>query len=244
MSDLTKALCEFHKEVGTINKDAKAQYGAFADLAGVLSTVQPPLARNGLTINQTFMPSEGLDPILVTTLRHVSGESIESHLPMVVNKGRNALHDWGASCTYLRRYALLSMLCLVADVDTDGAFVEPPKQSEPKPEASATKRKQPEQAAAKPSTSKREAPKAKAEPAVTTTPSSVAADAPIDPEARQLVISLLMEKSKAQGGTELIKKLSQDFLAHFKLTGKLSDHITTEAHAEFIDQWFKSHQPN
>jgi len=234
-SELTKALCAFHKEVGTIHKDARAQYGAFADLAGVLSTVQPPLAKNGLTISQTFMPSEGFDPILVTTLRHVSGESIESHLPMVVNKGRNALHDWGASCTYLRRYALLSMLCLVADVDTDGAFVEPPKESEPKPAA---------KAAAKPSTSKREAPKAKAEPAVTTTPSSVAADAPIDPEARQLVISLLMEKSKAEGGTDLIKKLSQDFLAHFKLTGKLSDHITTEAHAEFIDQWFKSHQSN
>jgi len=108
----------------------------------------------------------------------------------------------------------------------------------------ATDEKPAAKAAAKPSTSKREAPKAKAEPAVTTTPSSVAADAPIDPEARQVVISLLMEKSKAEGGTELIKKLSQDFLAHFKLTGKLSDHITTEAHAEFIDQWFKSHQSN
>jgi hypothetical protein len=224
MSELTKALCDFHKEVGTINKDAKAQYGAFADLAGVLSTVQPPLARNGLTINQTFMPSEGFDPILVTILRHVSGETIESHLPMVVNKGRNALHDWGASCTYLRRYALLSMLCLVADVDTDGAFVEPPKQSEPKPEASATKRKQPEQAAA---TSTK-----------TGTPQQPNS-APLTPDTRQMVIDLLISESKKDGGKERVQRLSADFLAHFELKGKLSDHLTTEAHVAFINDWLK-----
>jgi len=224
MSELTKALCDFHKEVGTINKDAKAQYGAFADLAGVLSTVQPPLARNGLTINQTFMPSEGFDPILVTTLRHVSGETIESHLPMVVNKGRNALHDWGASCTYLRRYALLSMLCLVADVDTDGAFVEPPKQSEPKPEASATKRKQPEQAAAtSPKTGTPQQPNS----------------APLTPDTRQMVIDLLISESKKDGGKERVQRLSADFLAHFELKGKLSDHLTTEAHVAFINDWLK-----
>lgn len=224
MSELTKALCDFHKEVGTIHKDAKAQYGAFADLAGVLSTVQPPLANNGLTINQTFLPSEGFDPVLVTTLRHVSGETIESHLPMVVNKGKNALHDWGASCTYLRRYALLSMLCLVADVDTDGAFTEPPSQSEPKSEASATKRKQPEQPSA-PSTK-------------TATPQQLKS-APLTPDARQMVINLLISEGKKNGGKDRIKSLSADFLAHFGLQGKLSDHLTTEAHVAFINDWLK-----
>lgn len=125
-SELTKALVNFHKEVGTIHKNANAQYGKFADLANVLSTVIPPLANNGLVLTQSFEPSEGLEPNLVTTLRHVSGESIESKIPLVVNKGRNILHDTGAAITYLRRYQIVSLLGLVADVDTDGAFVDAP----------------------------------------------------------------------------------------------------------------------
>lgn len=125
-SELTKALVNFHKEVGTIHKNANAQYGKFADLANVLSTVIPPLANNGLVLTQSFEPSEGLEPNLVTTLRHVSGDSIESKIPLVVNKGRNILHDTGAAITYLRRYQIVSLLGLVADVDTDGAFVDAP----------------------------------------------------------------------------------------------------------------------
>lgn len=218
MSELNKALCAFHKEVGTIHKDAKAQYGAFADLAGVLTTVIPPLANNGLSVTQTFVPTEGFEPLLVTTLRHVSGETIESHLPMVVNKGRNALHDWGASCTYLRRYALLSMLCLVADVDTDGAFEEPEKPVATKSE----ERKRPAKKALK--TSEPKAPEG----------------TPLNGENRDLVVRLLMDESKKDGGKERIMSLSKAFLAHFKLEGKLSDHLTTEDHAAFVDEWLKS----
>jgi hypothetical protein len=125
MSELIKAFCAFHKDVDTIHKEAKAQYGAFADLATVLSTVLPALTRNGLAVTQTFEPVAESDPVLVTTLHHVSGESICSRLPMVIGKGRNPLHDFGGSTTYLRRYALLALLCLVADVDTDGDLGEP-----------------------------------------------------------------------------------------------------------------------
>ena len=218
MSELNKALCAFHKEVGTIHKDAKAQYGAFADLAGVLTTVIPPLANNGLSVTQTFVPTEGFEPLLVTTLRHVSGETIESHLPMVVNKGRNALHDWGASCTYLRRYALLSMLCLVADVDTDGAFAEPEK----------------------PVATKSEERKRPAKKALKTSEPKALEGTPLNGENRDLVVRLLMDESKKEGGKERIMSLSKAFLAHFKLEGKLSDHLTTEDHAAFVDEWLKS----
>ena len=203
MSELTKALCEFHKEVGVITKDAKAQYGAFADLAGVLSTVIPPLAKNGLAITQTFVPSEGFEPVLVTTLRHVSGEAIESHLPMVVNKGRNALHDWGSSCTYLRRYALLSALCLVADIDTDGAFVE---EEPPKSRAN--------------STAKKEAPKA--------TKSKPLSEQPLTAEEREAILQVLAERHKAKPAD--LPELQKKFVAHFKLdpSTKLSASITSQ----------------
>ena len=39
--ELTKAHGQFLKDVGTIHKEAKAQYGQFADLAGCLLYTSP-----------------------------------------------------------------------------------------------------------------------------------------------------------------------------------------------------------
>ena len=124
LQPLIEALVKFHKTVPAINKTASAQYGKFADLETVLSTVTPHLIKNGLVISQVFEPSEGLEPILVTKLLHISGAELVSRLPMVIGKGRNALHDFGGSCTYLKRYALLAMLGLTADMDMDGDFAD------------------------------------------------------------------------------------------------------------------------
>tara|TARA_R110002049_G_scaffold20189_2_gene74581 strand:+ start:86 stop:751 length:666 start_codon:yes stop_codon:yes gene_type:complete len=124
LQPLIEALVKFHKTVPAINKTASAQYGKFADLETVLSTVTPHLIKNGLVVSQVFEPSEGLEPILVTKLLHISGAELVSRLPMVIGKGRNALHDFGGSCTYLKRYALLAMLGLTADMDMDGDFAD------------------------------------------------------------------------------------------------------------------------
>lgn len=121
---LIEALVQFHKTVPAISKTAKAQYGKFADLETVLSTVTPHLIKNGLVISQTFEPSEGVDPVLVTRLLHVSGAELVSRLPMIIGKNRNPLHDFGGSCTYLKRYALLALLGLTADMDMDGDFAD------------------------------------------------------------------------------------------------------------------------
>ena len=131
---LIEALVSFHKTVPAINKTANAQYGKFADLETVLSTVTPHLIKNGLVISQAFEPSEGLEPILVTRLLHVSGAELVSRLPMIIGKGRNPLHDFGGSCTYSRRYALLALLGLTADMDVDGDFADDkPAESKPAP---------------------------------------------------------------------------------------------------------------
>ena len=137
LQPLIEALVNFHKTVPAINKTANAQYGKFADLETVLSTVTPHLIKNGLVISQLFEPSEGVDPILVTNLLHTSGAELVSRLPMVVGKGRNPLHDFGGSCTYLKRYALLAMLGLTADMDMDGDFADEKSEakSTPKPAA-------------------------------------------------------------------------------------------------------------
>ena len=126
LQPLVEALLEFHKSVPPINKTAKAQYGKFADLETVLSTVTPHLINNGLVVSQGFEPSDhDNNPILVTQLLHVSGAKLVSRLPMVVGgRGTNPLHDWGGSCTFSRRYSLLSILGLTADMDMDGDFAD------------------------------------------------------------------------------------------------------------------------
>ena len=131
LQPLIEALVKFHKTVPAINKTASAQYGKFADLETVLSTVTPHLIKNGLVVSQVFEPSEGLEPILVTKLLHISGTELTSRLPMVIGKGRNALHDFGGSCTYLKRYALLAMLGLTADMDMDGDFADDQPETKP-----------------------------------------------------------------------------------------------------------------
>jgi hypothetical protein len=118
-AELTKALCAFHRDVSTIHKEAHAQYGKYADLTAVLSTVLPALSKNGLAVVQTFEPAGDAEQVLVTSLLHTSGERIESKLPLVVPKGRNPLHDWGGATTYSRRYALLAILSLSAGIEDD-----------------------------------------------------------------------------------------------------------------------------
>ena len=140
LQPLVEALVNFHKTVPAINKTAKAQYGNFADLETVLSTVTPHLIKNGLAVSQGFEPSShDNNPVLVTQLLHVSGGQLISRLPMVVGgRGKNPLHDFGSSCTYSRRYSLLAILGLTADMDVDGDFADPAEsaaKAAPKPAA-------------------------------------------------------------------------------------------------------------
>lgn len=114
MSELTKALIQFQKDVDKIEKNARANYGKFADLANVLSTVTPALNKNGLAVTQTF-----LDDSLITTLHHESGETIHSSCKLVVCQGRNDTQEWGKAVTFQRRYSIVSLMGLVADMDTD-----------------------------------------------------------------------------------------------------------------------------
>lgn len=135
---LTEALCKFYADVSTIHKDSKGNFGKYADLATVLSAVNPALAKNGLAVVQTFDSTETGEQLLITRLLHTSGESISSHLPLVISKGRNPLHDFGGATTYLRRYSLLAMLNLAAGIEDDDG--ESAAQSAPAPAASTAKK--------------------------------------------------------------------------------------------------------
>lgn len=212
MSELTKALIQFHKDVGVIKKDAKAQYGKFADLCGVLSTVTPALLKNDLVLTQEF-----LEDSLVTTLRHVSGETISSTSKLIVTAGRNELHSWGASVTYTRRYQICSLLSVVADLDMDGAMLE----ESPKPDL------------AKPAPKKTVA-KKKAAPAPQPDLKSLKQE-PLSKEDYEMVIDML--KGVHRENPDKLKGLTESFRLEFPDVADLplSQAITTQAHAAFIN---------
>ena len=217
MSELTKALIQFHKDVGVIEKNAKAQYGKFSDLCGVLSTVTPALLKNDLVLTQEF-----LEDSLVTTLRHVSGETISSTSKLIVTQGRNELHSWGASVTYTRRYQICSILGIVADMDMDGAMLDEstkPDLAKSAPKKTVTKKKA-------------------AAPTPTPEPAPIAdpADQPLMKEEVDLVLETLINIRK--DNVAKFDEIQAAFMQHFKIPSdcRFSESITTQAHVKFINE--------
>ena len=217
MSELAKALIGFHKDVDKIEKNARANYGKFADLANVLSTVTPALLKNDLVLTQTFLANS-----LITTLRHVSGEEISSVCDLILSEGRNKTQEWGKAVTYQRRYSICSILGIVADMDMDGAMLD----ESTKPDL------------AKPAPKKTVAKKKAAAPAPTPEPTPIAdpADQPLMKEEVDLVLGTLIGIRK--DNVEKFQGIQDDFMQEFKIPSdcRFSESITTQAHVKFINE--------
>ena len=221
-SKLTAALIQFHKDVDKIEKNARANYGRFADLSNVLSTVTPALLKNDLVIVQTF-----LEDSLVTTLRHVSGEEISSVIKLFMCEGRNITQEFGKAVTYQRRYAICSILGIVADMDMDGAMLDEstkPDLAKPAPKKTVAKKKAPVKAAA--------------ENLAEATAGTVVdpADQPLMKEEVDAILELLIEKRKDD--VTKFEEIQTAFMAHFKIAAdcRFSESITTHAHLAFINE--------
>lgn len=131
MKHLFKALAEFQQEVPVIHKATQGYGYTYADLPKILEVINPLLKKHGLGFTQLINGTQ-----IATCLFHIeSAESIESKIDIpqgVVLKGMNEFQVLGSAITYLRRYALSSMLGLVTDKDTD-ASGEQVKQEPKKP---------------------------------------------------------------------------------------------------------------
>ena len=143
LKELPKALCSLYGQLPTIHEDGRANYGNYATLPGILGILLPALSKNGLAVVQTF--EEGEDrPILVTSLLHVSGERIESRLPLISNGGRHQQHDLASGITFFRRYALLAILGIapgIIDDDAGPADLDQQPAAKPAPTPAAAKPK-------------------------------------------------------------------------------------------------------
>jgi len=118
MKHLFKSLAQFQQEVPVIHKATQGYGYSYSDLPKIFSVINPLLKKYGLGFTQ-LINDNGVNTILY----HVeSGETIQSNTPIPQNvqlKGMNDFQVLGSAITYIRRYAISSMLGLVTDKDTD-----------------------------------------------------------------------------------------------------------------------------
>ena len=122
--NLAEALIAFQASVPTIHENDKSFHGKFANLPGVLSTINPALRKSGLTIVQLPETVDG-KPGLRTTVMHISGEQMSAVTPLVIADGKNPVHEHGKSLTYIRRYSLLAALNLAIGIEDNDCDAEP-----------------------------------------------------------------------------------------------------------------------
>lgn len=130
-AELSAALAKAQSQMKAIPFDRTNPHfkSKYASLAAVIDTVRKPLADNGLSYTQTTHIREG-GFVLVTTLRHSTGQWVASEYPLpVVSKPQ----EMGSALTYARRYSLSALACIAADDDDDaeGAQTSGQKTSTP-----------------------------------------------------------------------------------------------------------------
>jgi hypothetical protein len=118
MKNLFKSLAAFQQEVPVIHKGTQGYGYSYADLPKIFEVINPLLQKHGLGFTQLINGQT-----IVTVLFHSeSGEQIDSQtdIPQGVQlKGMNDFQVLGSAITYLRRYALSSILGIVTDKDVD-----------------------------------------------------------------------------------------------------------------------------
>ena len=119
LADLAAALCAVQGELKPAIKQADNPFfkSKYVDLPGVWEAIRPLLAKNGLSVVQTFTASAD-GPTIVTTLMHKSGQWVSSEL--FLKPAKSDPQGVGSAITYGRRYALAAMVGVVADEDDDG----------------------------------------------------------------------------------------------------------------------------
>jgi hypothetical protein len=133
IKNLADALGKFQKDVENVKKDATNPFfkSKYASLENIIDTVRPPLAKHGLSFSQ-FPDGAGLTTILM----HSSGEWIQATSSMAAKD--QTPQGQGSAITYLRRYALSSVLGLATEDDDDGnAASKAPVASKTAPTAAA-----------------------------------------------------------------------------------------------------------
>jgi ERF superfamily len=117
--EITKALVAVQKAMVPVKKSADNPFfhSKYAPLDKVAPQAMKLLGQNDIAVIQPVTSIDG-SSALSTCLLHTSGEYLMSVQPLILDKDNP--QGQGAAITYARRYALMSMIGMVADEDDDG----------------------------------------------------------------------------------------------------------------------------
>ena len=129
MKELLEALSKFQDEVVFIKAKRTANYGKYAQLKDIVTETRPALKKNGLFVMQALTNID-TTPAISTQLMHAeSDQVIETKTPLI-HKPEDP-QKWGASITYARRYAYVTILGLLVDEDDDGQLASTKVETQP-----------------------------------------------------------------------------------------------------------------
>lgn len=120
ISMVSAALVKAQGEFPPVSMNCTNPYynSRYADLGAVIEVAIPVLQKHGLAFSQAVEGGDGQVGI-TTILLHESGQYISSYVVIPI-EGKNMAQEAGKAITYLRRYALSSMLGLFTEEDNDG----------------------------------------------------------------------------------------------------------------------------
>lgn len=121
ITELNKALANFHKEVKQPMKDANNPFfkSKYVPLENVVETIDDVAPKHGLTYSQYPVTTENGLVGISTVLLHESGEYIEFP-PATTKPDKNTAQGVGSALTYMRRYSLSAVFGITSDQDDDG----------------------------------------------------------------------------------------------------------------------------
>ena len=127
--DLYKALIAAQGEFEAVAKDSDNPFfnSHYASLFAVVKAATPILQKHGLAVTQLISWDTIDQDLLITRLVHESGQSIETTSRLHLTKQDPQGH--GSAVTYMRRYAYMAILGLVADEDDDGNAASAPQKA-------------------------------------------------------------------------------------------------------------------
>lgn len=118
LAKIAPAILAAQKKLKNPTKNAKGNYGKFADLGAVLDAAKAAFNGEGVSIIQTPAPAAYGTVGLTTILLHASGEYVggTTYLPIDRVNAQGA----GSALTYTRRYGINAITGMFADDDDDG----------------------------------------------------------------------------------------------------------------------------
>lgn len=131
IQELATALAKAQGEMTLASEDKVNPHfkSSYASLGSVWDACRIPLSKNGLSIIQNPQVENG-ELFLVTMLLHSSGQWMKSKMP--VTNAKNTPQALGSCITYMRRYALSSMVGIAPGDDDDANAAQPEIKSKAK----------------------------------------------------------------------------------------------------------------